>query len=299
MMIFIYRNENRETLAPLCCRHSLADLKMAGTTVNDIITTRWEAAVTDFADNRILSAPLAFWPSKELLAELAGHRENYILVDADRKPLAWLNVDQSIPEGAPEVLVDEKSFVIRYPWHLLKIHEELLAEIRENKIEGTVRDGVFIDGTLILGEGSVILPGVYIEGVAIIGKNCKIGPNCYFRGYTSLGDKCHVGQAVEVKNSIFMDKVAAGHLSYIGDTIVCSNTNFGAGTITSNFRHDGKNHRSIVCGELIDTGRRKFGSIIGENVHTGIHTSIYPGRKIWADVSTLPGDIVKYDIVND
>ncbi len=299
MMIFIYRNENRETLAPLCCRRSLADLKMAGTTVNDIITTRWEAAVTDFADNRILSAPLAFWPSKELLAELAGHRENYILVDADRKPLAWLNVDQSIPEGAPEVLVDEKSFVIRYPWHLLKIHEELLAEIRENKIEGTVRDGVFIDGTLILGEGSVILPGVYIEGVAIIGKNCKIGPNCYFRGYTSLGDKCHVGQAVEVKNSIFMDKVAAGHLSYIGDTIVCSNTNFGAGTITSNFRHDGKNHRSIVCGELIDTGRRKFGSIIGENVHTGIHTSIYPGRKIWADVSTLPGDIVKYDIVND
>ncbi len=299
MMIFIYQNENRETLAPLCCRRSLADLKMAGTTVNDIITTRWEAAVTDFADNRILSAPLAFWPSKELLAELAGHRENYILVDADRKPLAWLNVDQSIPEGAPEVLVDEKSFVIRYPWHLLKIHEELLAEIRENKIEGTVRDGVFIDGTLILGEGSVILPGVYIEGVAIIGKNCKIGPNCYFRGYTSLGDKCHVGQAVEVKNSIFMDKVAAGHLSYIGDTIVCSNTNFGAGTITSNFRHDGKNHRSIVCGELIDTGRRKFGSIIGENVHTGIHTSIYPGRKIWADVSTLPGDIVKYDIVND
>ena len=284
MMIFIYRNENRETLAPLCCRRSLADLKMAGTTVNDIITTRWEAAVTDFADNRILSAPLAFWPSKELLAELAGHRENYILVDADRKPLAWLNVDQSIPEGAPEVLVDEK---------------RLLAEIRENKIEGTVRDGVFIDGTLILGEGSVILPGVYIEGVAIIGKNCKIGPNCYFRGYTSLGDKCHVGQAVEVKNSIFMDKVAAGHLSYIGDTIVCSNTNFGAGTITSNFRHDGKNHRSIVCGELIDTGRRKFGSIIGENVHTGIHTSIYPGRKIWADVSTLPGDIVKYDIVND
>ena len=299
MMIFIYQNENRETLAPLCCRRSLADLKMAGTTVNDIITTRWEAAVADFADNRILSAPLAFWPSKELLAELAGHRENYILVDADRKPLAWLNVDQSIPEGAPEFLVDEKSFVIRYPWHLLKIHEELLAEIRENKIEGTVRDGVFIDGTLILGEGSVILPGVYIEGVAIIGKNCKIGPNCYFRGYTSLGDKCHVGQAVEVKNSIFMDKVAAGHLSYIGDTIVCSNTNFGAGTITSNFRHDGKNHRSIVCGELIDTGRRKFGSIIGENVHTGIHTSIYPGRKIWADVSTLPGDIVKYDIVND
>ncbi len=298
MMIFIYRNENRETLAPLCCKSSLADLKMAGTTVNDIITTRWEAAIADFSDNRMLSAPLAFWPSKELLAKFAGIRENYILVDTEGKPLAWLNNDQSIPDGAPKIPVDENSFPILYPWHLLKVHEELLAEIKESKIEGTVREGVFIDGTLILGEGSVILPGVYIEGVAVIGKNCKIGPNCYFRGYTSLGDKCHVGQAVEVKNSIFMDKVAAGHLSYIGDSIVCSNTNFGAGTITSNFRHDGKNHRSIVCGELIDTGRRKFGSIIGENVHTGIHTSIYPGRKIWADVSTLPGDIVKYDIIH-
>ncbi len=298
MMIFIYRNEDRDTLAPLCCKSSLADLKMAGTTVNDIVTTRWEAAIGDFSSNRMLSAPLAFWPSKELLANLAKIRENYILVDAEGKPLAWVNDDSSIPEGVQTIPVDENSFQITYPWHLLRIHEELLAEIKESRIEGTVREGVFIDGTLILGEGSVILPGVYIEGVAVIGKNCKIGPNCYFRGYTSLGDKCHVGQAVEVKNSIFMDKVAAGHLSYIGDSIVCSNTNFGAGTITSNFRHDGKNHRSIVRGELIDTGRRKFGSIIGENVHTGIHTSIYPGRKIWADVSTLPGDIVKYDIVN-
>ena len=93
-----------------------------------------------------------------------------------------------------------------------------------------------------------------------------------------------------------MNKVAAGHLSYIGDSIVGQHTNFGAGTITSNFRHDGRNHTSKVCGKLLDTGRRKFGSIIGENVHTGIHTSIYPGRKIWADLCTLPGDIVKHDL---
>ena len=57
--------------------------------------------------------------------------------------------------------------------------------------------------------------------------------------------------------------------------------NFGAGTTTSNLRHDGKNHRSMVHGVLIDTGRRKFGTIIGDGVHTGINTSIYPGRKLW------------------
>jgi len=79
MMIFIYRNEDRESLAPLCCKSSLADLKMAGTTVNDIVATRWEAAISDFSGNRMLSAPLAFWPSKELLATLAGIKGKYIL----------------------------------------------------------------------------------------------------------------------------------------------------------------------------------------------------------------------------
>ncbi len=93
-----------------------------------------------------------------------------------------------------------------------------------------------------------------------------------------------------------MDNVAAGHLSYIGDSVVGEKTNFGAGTITANFRHDGKNHRSAVDDKIIDTGRRKFGTIIGSNVHTGIHTSIYPGRKIGRNASTLPGAIVKKDV---
>ena len=292
MMIFIYRNENRETLAPLCCKSSLADLKMAGTTVNDIITTRWEAAIADFSDNRMLSAPLAFWPSKELLAKLAGIRENYILVDTEGKPLAWLNNDQSIPDGAPKIPVDENSFPILYPWHLLKVHEELLAEIKESKIEGTVREGVFIDGTLILGEGSVILPGVYIEGNVIIGEDCKIGPNCYIRGNTSIGDRCHIGQAVEIKNSLIGTKVSIGHLSYAGDSVISDNVNFGAGTIISNLRHDGRNHRWLENQAFVDTGRRKFGAIIGENVHTGIHTAIYPGRSLSAGSVTLPGEIV-------
>ena len=74
------------------------------------------------------------------------------------------------------------------------------------------------------------------------------------------------------------------------------NVNFGAGTTVSNLRHDGKNHRSMVCGVLIDTGRRKFGAIIGDGVHTGINTSIYPGRKLWPGTSTLPGEIVSKDV---
>jgi bifunctional UDP-N-acetylglucosamine pyrophosphorylase/glucosamine-1-phosphate N-acetyltransferase len=53
----------------------------------------------------------------------------------------------------------------------------------------------------------------------------------------------------------------------------------------------------MLNGELVDTGRRKLGVIMGDNVHTGIHTSIYPGRKIWPEMSTLPGDIVIKDLM--
>ena len=174
----------------------------------------------------------------------------------------------------------------------------VLASVRENKLEGNVRELAVLDGIVHLGEGSELLPGVYVEGVAMIGKNCKIGPNCYLRGLNYIGSNCHIGQAVEVKNSILMSNVKAGHLSYIGDSIICSDVNIGAGTITSNLRHDGKKQRSVVNGTLVDTGRRKLGAIIGKDVHTGIHTSIYPGRKIWSGMDTRPGDIIQQDLRN-
>ena len=70
----------------------------------------------------------------------------------------------------------------------------------------------------------------------------------------------------------------------------------GAGTITANLRHDNLNVKSPVKGQMVDSGRRKLGAIIGDDVHTGIHTSIYPGRKFWPGKATLPGEIVKKDI---
>ena len=96
---------------------------------------------------------------------------------------------------------------------------------------------------------------------------------------------------------MILAKSSIGHLSYVGDSVLGTGVNFGAGTTTSNFRHDGKNHRTAVDGVLIDTGRRKFGAIIGDGVHTGIHTSIYPGRQLWPGTTTLPGEIVRKDIL--
>ncbi len=86
------------------------------------------------------------------------------------------------------------------------------------------------------------------------------------------------------------------HLSYVGDSIIGERTNFGAGTITANVRHDGGTIKSMVKGEMIDTGRRKLGAIVGDHVHTGIKTSLYPGRKLWPGTCTRPGEAVARDI---
>ncbi|MDA7877425.1 UDP-N-acetylglucosamine diphosphorylase [Akkermansiaceae bacterium] len=188
-----------------------------------------------------------------------------------------------------------ETFEIEFPWQLLDLNEKLMARIADWPGHSAIQLGE--NAKIIVGEGTKILPGVFIEGSITIGKNCKIGPNCYLRGSTSIGDGCHVGQAVEVKNSVLFSGASVGHLSYVGDSILGEKVNFGAGTITSNLRHDGSNHRSIVAGKLIDTGRRKFGAIIGAGVHTGINTSLYPGRKLGPGTSTLPGQVVSQDLL--
>ncbi len=183
---------------------------------------------------------------------------------------------------------------VGYPWDLIEANSVLVSEIK-NDIKGRIEKNVIVKGKLKAGKGTEILSGTYIKGNVIIGENCLIGPNCYLRGNTSIGNGCHIGQAVEIKNSIIMDNAKVPHLSYIGDSVIGKNSNLGAGTITANLKHDNENVRSVVKGKIVDTGRRKLGTIIADDVHTGINTTIYPGRKIWPGVSTLPGETIDKD----
>ena len=214
------------------------------------------------------------------------------LVDSHNTPLAWKGTSPDLASTFPAA----SSFIIRYPWDFLRANELFISALSGNSIQGQVHPSAVIEGILHLGPGTRILPGVFIEGNVVIGANCKIGPNCYIRGNTSIGDNCHIGQSVEIKNCLILSNTNVGHLSYIGDSVLGEKVNLGAGTTTSNLRHDGKNHRSMVGGVLVDTGRRKFGTIIGDGVHTGINTSIYPGRKLWPNTSTRPAEVVQHDI---
>ncbi len=269
-------------------------IQIAGSTLKELIAGK----IYKFIKNgKSITIQTNFWASDAILTKIFSSEENYVILDENKNIVCEVRNNEN-NEDITELEIDEKSILIKYPWELLDVNSEVIGNLDNNFIYGEVRPNATIDGNVIIGRNTVILPGVYIEGNVIIGDNCKIGPNCYIRGNTFIGSNCHIGQATEIKNSLLMDNVAAGHLSYIGDSVVGEKTNFGAGTITANFRHDGKNHRSVVDGEILDTGRRKFGTIIGSNVHTGIHTSIYPGRKIGRNASTLPGTIVKKDVKN-
>ena len=220
-----------------------------------------------------------FWPLEGALSTL---------------PIAGKSLQDWVQEG---VLTEEELAAISYSWSFLELHEQLLQRVRKNGstyLECSIAQ-LAKDACLLVGEGTQVLPGVYVEGLVVVGENCKIGPNCYLRGPISIGEDCHVGQGVELKNTILGNGTNVGHLSYIGDSVLANKVNLGAGTITSNLRHDGQNHRSVVDGEIIDTGRRKFGTVIGDGVHTGIHTSLYPGRKLGPGTTTLPGEVVSQD----
>ena len=184
---------------------------------------------------------------------------------------------------------------VSYSWNLLDALELLLQKAKPKK-DGMIEKGATIKGKLILGKGSVVRAGTYILGSVFIGKDCVIGPNCFIRGNTMIGDNCRIGQAVEIKNSIIYENTNVAHLSYVGDSVIDKNCNLGAGTIVANLRHDNATIKTMIKGDLVDTKRRKFGTVFGEGVKTGIGTLIYPGRKIWPHKTTLPGEVVKKDI---
>ena len=184
---------------------------------------------------------------------------------------------------------------VGYPWNLLEANVYFLNKMDQSEIKGEIEEGVTIKGLVHLGQESVIKAGTYIEGPVFIGNNCTIGPNAYIRPETLIYDNCRI--CAEVVDAIIMEGTTAKHYSYIGHSVIGKGCNIAAGTVTADYRHDGKDNVSRVKGILVNTGRKKLGTIIGDGVKTGINTSIFPGRKIWPGNTTMPGEVVSKDIM--
>ncbi|KKG09854.1 bifunctional sugar-1-phosphate nucleotidylyltransferase/acetyltransferase [Methanosarcina sp. 2.H.A.1B.4] len=205
------------------------------------------------------------------------------------------SIQMLIDSGAPVGYspLEGRWIDIGYPWDLLKANEHLLKDL-VGCCEGTVEPNATIKGEVAIGKGTLIRNGSYIEGPVVIGENCDIGPNCFIRPSTAIGNRVRIGNAVEVKNTIVMEGTHVGHLSYVGDSVIGRRCNFGAGTKVANLRHDGKNIKVMLKSRILDSGRRKLGVIMGDDVHTGINTSINIGVIMHKGRATLPGEVVKH-----
>lgn len=156
----------------------------------------------------------------------------------------------------------------------------------------------FLDG--FEGKGYIhpsakVLEYVVIEPPYYIGKNAIVGPFAHIRPYTFIGDDCHIGKP-EIKASIILDNTNIGHNSYVGDSIIGKNCNLGAGATTANLRFDKENVKISYHGKRIDSGRKKLGAIVGDDVNVGINASIMPGVKIGSGCEIGPAALVDRDL---
>ena len=184
---------------------------------------------------------------------------------------------------------------IGMPWDLLVANEYFLRG-QKGEIHGRVEHGAFIENNVYVGEGSRIRSGSYIEGPTYIGENCDIGPNCFIRPSTSIGNKVRIGNGVEIKNSVIMDNTNVAHLSYVGDSVIGSKCNLGAGTTIANLRLDEEEIKMEIRGRAVSTGRKKLGTIIADNVKTGVNCMINPGVKIGPNAAVGPGAVIYEDV---
>ncbi len=175
-------------------------------------------------------------------------------------------------------------------WHALTLLKPYLETFPFGKIEVEIPPGVtLVDAHLIsIGKGSVVEPGAYIKGPCIIGKDCIIRHGAYIRGDLITGDRCVIGHDTEVKHSIFLDDAHAAHFAYVGDSILGNRINFGAGTICANLKFDKKEVFVFINSEKIQTGLRKLGAIVGDDVQTGCNCVLSPGTFLSKGVWCYP-----------
>ncbi len=189
----------------------------------------------------------------------------------------------------------DRAFDAARPWELLGAPlDALLAGLPSERLGTPIPPGVHLMGDRIcIGKGVKLYPGCVLEGPLVIGDDSEVRPGAYLRGGVWIGAGCVVGTNVEMKRAILLDGAKAPHLNYVGDSILGSGVNLGAGTILSNFRHDGGEIVVPRGAERVPSGRRKLGAVLGDGVMTGCNCVLHPGCVVGAGTQLYPGIMLR------
>ena len=177
-----------------------------------------------------------------------------------------------------------------YPWEALsgigelikKIGETLDPEIYEKKGED-----------IWIAKSAKIWPTVSITGPCIIGRDVEVRQCAFIRGKAIVGDGAVVGNSTELKNVILFNKVQVPHYNYVGDSILGYKAHMGAGAVTSNVKQDKKNVTVAYKGRKVETGLRKFGAMLGDNVEVGCNSVLNPGTVVGRCSNVYPLSCVR------
>jgi acetyltransferase-like isoleucine patch superfamily enzyme len=150
----------------------------------------------------------------------------------------------------------------------------------------------FLGNQIHIGKGVLIEPGAMISSPTSIDDQTVVRQGAYIRGYCLFGKRCVVGHVTEVKHSIFLNDAKAGHFAYLGDSILGNNANLGAGTKLANLRFTSGNVQIKTPDGSLDSGLRKFGAIVGDNVQTGCNSVTNPGTLLGPRSMVLPNTTV-------
>ena len=172
-----------------------------------------------------------------------------------------------------------------YPWEVLPKIEEFIKELG-NTLSSEEYEKRGED--IWIAKTATIAPTAYIKGPAIIGKNAEIRHCAFIRGKAIVGEGAVVGNSTELKNVILFNKVQVPHYNYVGDSILGYKAHMGSGSITSNVKSDKKLVVVKNKEEKIETGLKKFGAMLGDNVEIGCGSVLNPGTVIGKNTNVYP-----------
>ncbi len=189
----------------------------------------------------------------------------------------------------PVALVEKEVHSLKYPWHLLAFLKELLG-MKEEKVSESAKiaRNAVVENSYV-GENVRIMENAVVKN-SYVGDGCVIGNNALVRD-SSLDKNCIVGANCEVARSVLQEDVHT-HSGFIGDSIIARGCRIGAGFITANVRLDRGEIFSVVKGNKVATGAKRFGCVVGEETKVGICVKTMPGVLIGNSCILGPGTVV-------
>lgn len=177
-----------------------------------------------------------------------------------------------------------------YAWEVLpKIGDFILALGKQLSLDEYEK----INKNIWIAKTAKVAPTASINGPAIIGKNAEVRHCAFIRGNAIVGEGAVVGNSTELKNVILFNKVQVPHYNYVGDSILGYKAHMGAGSITSNVKSD----KTLVTiryeNEKVDTGLKKMGAMLGDNVEVGCNSVLNPGTVIGCGAHIYPLSMVR------